>query len=93
MGEATRGKSNKPKLTRKFAEKFKLTLPLDEAVLIKPNLQGYLANLIADAAHKRGHPVRVVAGTKIIEVSSEQLSQERKILGGVELDDVDSAYK
>lgn len=60
---------------------------MHEALKIKPNLRGYVANLIADVANEKEIPVRLVKGTKIIEISQDQLKEERKILESADIDD------
>jgi hypothetical protein len=60
---------------------------IDEAIRIKPNLRGYIANLIAGAAHEMNLPLRVVKGTQIIEISADQLKEEKKILENADIDD------
>lgn len=80
---------SKPKIksTEDYANRFKVSIPLKEALRIKPNLRGYVANMIADVAHERGLPVRIVRGTQVIEVSREQLQAEREILEQADIDD------
>ena len=70
-GKAVKEKQPKIKSTEDYANRFKVSIPLREALKIKPNLRGYVANLIADVAHERGLPIRVVKGTEVIEISKE----------------------
>jgi hypothetical protein len=60
---------------------------LKEALNIKPNLRGYVANLLAGVAYEKGLPMRIVKGTEVIEISNEQLKQEREILEKADIDD------
>jgi hypothetical protein len=62
-GNKIKDKAPKIKSTEDYANRFKVSIPLREALRIKPNLRGYVANLIADVAHERGLPIRIVKGT------------------------------
>jgi hypothetical protein len=62
-GNKIKDKAPKIKSTKDYANRFKVSIPLREALRIKPNLRGYVANLIADVAHERGLPIRIVKGT------------------------------
>jgi hypothetical protein len=86
-GKKLKDKAPKIKSTQDYANKFKVSIPLKEALKIKPNLRGYVANLIAEVAHERGLPIRVVKGTEVIEISKDQLRSERQILEEADIDD------
>ena len=85
-----KGPKEKPpkiKSTEDYANRFKVSIPLREALKIKPNLRGYVATLIAEVAHERDIPLRVAKGTEIIEVSKEQLKGEKEIFEKADIDD------
>ena len=42
----------KKKSTGSYADKFKVNIPIADAVGLKPNLRGYISNLVAEAAYK-----------------------------------------
>jgi hypothetical protein len=86
-------KVHKKKTTKEYADKFRVSIPLSEAVYIKPNLRGYVSNLLTEAAYQKGTPVRVVRGTQIIEVTPEQHEKERAILENAELNDTSGVMK
>ena len=69
--EGKKKQTPKIKSTEDYANRFKVSIPLKEALRIKPNLRGYVANMIAEVAHERGLPIRIVKGTQVIEVSKE----------------------
>lgn len=86
-------KVQKKKTTKEYADKFRVSIPLSEAVYIKPNLRGYVSNLLTEAAYQKGTPVRVVRGTQIIEVTHEQHEKERAILEKAELNDTSGVVR
>lgn len=86
-------KEAKVKTTLDYANKFRVNLPLRDALTHKPNLRGYMANLIAEVAHRQGIPVRLVEGTKVINISETQLDTERRILEGLGIDDEKGALR
>ena len=67
----------------------KVSVPLVDAVKLRPNLRGLLSTILAQAAHETGAPVKVVKGTKVVEVSKSRLAEERGIYEEMGL--VDSA--
>ena len=50
IGKVNKEKAPKVKSTEDYANRFKVSIPLKEALKIKPNLRGYVANLIAEVA-------------------------------------------
>ena len=92
-GKKVKDKTPKIKSTEDYANRFKVSIPLKEALRIKPNLRGYVANLIAEVAQERGFPLRVVKGTEVIEITKDQLSGEKKILEEADIDDESGVVK
>ena len=64
-------KAEKRKTTKDYANKWKIDIPISEAVYIKPNMRGLVSNILAEVAYQKGILLRVIKGTQIIEISPE----------------------
>lgn len=72
-------------------DKMRILLPLFKGMDIKPNLRRLVMSQVGLQAYENGETMRVVKGTRIKEISEEQLREEIRVYSEAGVDDKLSA--